>query len=161
MKRISLILILMLGIFNLGISQSASAILKPDLGKKLGQCPVCGMDVFEKMLTRVDLIADDGTVTHACALGCATALMDKHIYREVKVMDFYTGKMININDAVFVVGSNVVPAHAMLPAFAFLSSQNAKYFVNKHGGKILSSREMLKKAREIRMERMSMKKKKK
>ncbi len=160
MKRTLLTLVIVLAVFSLGISQSASAILKPDLGKKLGQCPVCGMDVYEKMLTRVDLISDDGTVTHACALGCATALMDKHVYREVKVMDFYTGNMVNIKDVVFVVGSNVVPAHAMLPAFAFLSSQNAKYFVNKHGGKILSSDEMLKKAREIRMERMSMKKKK-
>ncbi len=155
MKRFLFTLVLILSIFSLGISQSASAILKPDLGKKLGECPICGMDVYEKMLTRVDLIADDGSVTYACALGCATALMDRHVYREVRVMDYFTGDMVNIKDVTFVVGSNVVPAHAMLPAFAFVSSQNAAYFVKQHGGKLLHSDEMLQKAREIRMERMS------
>ncbi len=155
MKSIKLTIICILLFMAIGYSQNAGAVLKPDLGDKIGSCPICGMDVYEKMWTRIELSLDGGPVTHACAVGCATALMDKTKYTSVKVKDFYTGDLIEMNDASFVVGSNILPAYAMMPTFSFRSSENAEFFIGHYGGTYLTGLEMIKTATAIRMERMA------
>ncbi|MGD9898734.1 MAG: nitrous oxide reductase accessory protein NosL [Calditrichaceae bacterium] len=161
MKSLKSMIVCIFLLTAIGYSQNAGAILKPDLGDKIGSCPICGMDVYEKMWTRVELSDVANSVTHACAMGCATVLMDKNKYSSAKVKDFYTGALIEINDACFVVGSNILPAYAMMPAFAFISSENAELFIAHYGGTYLTGLEMIKTATAIRMERMAEKNKQK
>ncbi len=132
-------------------AQSEIDMLKPDLGKKIGICSVCGMEVFEKMMTRVEILVDT-TVYHACGIGCATTIIDEHNQnvKDVKVIDFKTFKLVDARKASFVVGSVISPVRAMLPEFSFLKKKDAEDFVKIYGGRILKYEEMSELARKIR-----------
>ncbi|CUT03213.1 nitrous oxide reductase accessory protein NosL [Candidatus Chrysopegis kryptomonas] len=133
-------------------AQSMMDILKPDLGKKLGTCSVCGMDVFEKMMTRVEIEVAD-TVYHACGIGCATAIMEGKNVKDVKVVDFKTFKLVDAKKSWFVVGSVISPVRAMLPEFSFASKKEADEFAKIYGGKVLDYQSMFDLAKKIREER--------
>ncbi len=135
-------------------AQQAADILKPDLGNKLASCPVCGMDVFEKMLTRVDVKAGDN-VLHACALGCASAILVQHKDAYVEVVDYPTGAMIPAGSAYVVFGSRVVPVRAMLPALAFKEKAEAEHFQHIQGGTVMKGMDAFDVAAKIRAERMN------
>ena len=51
-------------------------------------------DVFEKMMTSVEILVDD-TVYHACGIGGATAIMEGKNVKDVKVVDFKTFKLVD------------------------------------------------------------------
>lgn len=138
-------------------AQRASDVLKPDLGKKLSTCPVCGMDVFEGMLSRVD-IADGKGIVYACALGCASALLEHQKDASIEVYDYDTGTMTSAMEAYFVFGSRVVPARAMLPVLSFATKDGAERFQKLHGGTTFKGRSAFDLAAKIRAERMSEKK---
>lgn len=91
-------------------TQSEVDMLKPDLGKKIGICNVCGMEVFEKMMTRVEILVDT-TVYHACGIGCATEIIDEHSQdvKDVKAINFKTLKLVDARKSSFVVGSVISP----------------------------------------------------
>ncbi len=137
-------------------AQSEIDMLKPDLGKRIGICNVCGMEVFEKMMTRVE-VSIDTLVYHACGIGCATAIIDEHRQnvKDVKVIDFKTFKLIDAKKASFVVGSVISPVRAMLPEFSFLNKKDADDFVKIYGGRILKYEEMTDIARKIRKAKKS------
>jgi nitrous oxide reductase accessory protein NosL len=132
-------------------AQSAVDMLKPDLSKKIGICSVCGMEVFEKMMTRVEILVDTA-VYHACGIGCATVIIDEHNtdIKDIKVIDFKTFKLVNARKVLFVIGSVITPVRAMLPEFSFSKKKDAEDFVKIYGGRILNYEEMTKLAREIR-----------
>lgn len=143
------------------VSQNISDILKPNMGEKIGECSICGMDVFEKMLTRVEIVLPDTTV-YACALGCASAIMEKHPPKKYRafVYDCESGKPIVAQDAYFVFGSRLTPVRAMLPSLAFLLEKDAERFQKIYGGTILTGTESIETAAKIRQERMREKEKK-
>ncbi len=131
-----------------------SGILKPDLGGVAGTCNVCGMEVYERMLTRMDIVIDD-SVYHACGFGCAAALMKGKNVGAVRVVDFAAGEMANARESYFVVASNVVPARAMLPELSFRHKGDAEAFVKVHGGRVLDFTEMADLGGRIHSERMN------
>ncbi|MFN3135207.1 MAG: nitrous oxide reductase accessory protein NosL [Candidatus Kryptonium sp.] len=151
-NKIFLVLILVFLFPSFSFGQSPLDYLKPDFGRKIGVCSVCNMDVFEKMMTRVEILVDD-TVYHACGIGCATAIMNGKNVKDVKVVDFKTFKLIDAKDAWFVTGSVVLPARAMLPEFSFSSKKEAESFLKLYGGYIFNYQEMLDLAKKIRKER--------
>jgi nitrous oxide reductase accessory protein NosL len=132
--------------------QSALDYLKPDFGRKIGVCSVCNMDVFEKMMTRVEIWVDD-TVYHACGIGCATAIMEGKSVKDVEVVDFKTFKLVDAKKAWFITGSVISPARAMLPEFSFSSKADAESFSKLYGGHIFRYQEMIDLAKKIRKER--------
>lgn len=138
--KIIVLILLPIAIF----AQSEVDILKPDLGKKLGICSVCGMEVFEKMMTRVE-ISVDTSVYHACGIGCASVIIGEHErnVKDVKVIDFKTFKLIDAKKAWFVVGGVILPVRAMLPEFSFSSKKEADNFVKVYGGHVLKYEEMI------------------
>ncbi len=150
MKIKILILVLVL-LFPVSIFAQMD-ILKPDLGKKLGICSACGMDVFEKMMTRVEIAVED-TIYHACGIGCATAIMEGKNVKDVKVIDFKTFKLVDARKSWFVVGSVISPVRAMLPEFSFASKKEADEFTKIYGGKVLDYQGMFDLAKKIREER--------
>jgi len=140
------------------IAQNKSDILKPELGSKIGECPICGMDVFENMLTRTDLI-HGGTIKHACSLGCASEMNKEFQYDTILVHDCETMRMVPAMNAYFVFGSRLIPARAMMAAVPFASKQSAEQFQRLHGGTVLVGKEAFETAAAIVRERMEAKKK--
>lgn len=136
------------------VQGGAGGILKPDLGGVAGTCKICGMDVYEEMLTRMDIASDD-SVYRACGFGCAAVLMQGREVRSIRVVDFVTGSMTGAGESYFVVASNVVPARAMLPVLSFRNKGDAVSFVKVHGGRILEFTEMADLGARIHSERMN------
>lgn len=134
-------------------AQRSTEILKPELGKKLGVCSACGMEVFEKMMTRVEISVDD-SIYHACGIGCALAIMEGKNVKLVKVIDFKTFKLIDAKDSYFVVGSVISPVRAMLPEFSFAKKDDANNFVKIYGGQVLNYDSMVELAGKVKEERM-------
>jgi|GEM_PF-597104 len=142
---------------SVGISQSSSDILLPDLGHRIGTCPVCGMDVYEKMLTRVDIKTSD-SVYHACALGCASAFVKDHPDAAVEVYDAETGYFgLNGLEAFYLFGSRIIPVRAMLPELSFGNKYSAEHYQKIYGGTILFGKDAFETALQIRRERTSVK----
>jgi hypothetical protein len=71
-RKILIVLCFALTSLNIYAQRSAE-ILKPELGKKLGVCSACGMEVFEKMMTRVEISVDD-SIYHVCGIRCALTI---------------------------------------------------------------------------------------
>ncbi len=135
MKTLSLITALLILFTHTTLSQQAQDALRPDLGDKLGTCDACGMDVFERMLTRVEITTDDETF-YACGMGCAFGMTKEREGTSMKVVDFTTMSLIKAEHALYVTGSLLSPVRAMMPVFAFGSNDDAEAFVNKYGGTV-------------------------
>ncbi len=133
-------------------AQRGIELLKPDLGKKFGVCGACGMEVFEKMMTRVEILIDDSTY-HACGIGCALTIMEGKNAKSVKVVDFKTFKLIDAKNSYFVVGSVISPVRAMLPEFSFANGGDANDFVKLYGGRVLDYNSMIDLAKRIKEEK--------
>ena len=156
MQSLSTIIIILLMMFGTNSlrAQHVSDVLKPDLGAKIGVCPACGMDVSEKMLTRVDLILGDTTV-HACALGCASALIAQHRYDQILVVDCDSVQMTRAMEASYLFGSRILPSRSMLPELSFAGNEAALRFQKLFGGTIYRGKDAFDVAAKIRQERMS------
>jgi hypothetical protein len=135
MKTIPLITALLILFTHLTLSQQVQELLRPDLGKKVGTCDACGMEVFDRMLTKVAITAD-GETFYACGMGCAFGMTEGKEVTSMKVVDFTTVSMVEAEDAFFVTGSLLVPVRAMMPLFVFESIDDAEAFVEKYCGTI-------------------------
>ena len=153
MKQFIFALLFLWGSISLAFSQELPDTLKPDLGKFLDKCAVCGAPVYEDMLTRVDLIGKDKSQTYVCGLDCATVLIDKEgkdKFRDIWVLDYYSGKQWSIVNVFYVLGSNVKPAGGRFPAIAFDTSYRAEYFMLQHGGEVYKPSFVMNLARDFR-----------
>jgi nitrous oxide reductase accessory protein NosL len=135
MKSIPYITVLIIIFTHITFSQQAQEALRPDLGERVGTCNACGMEVFDKMLTKVE-ITTDGETIYACGLGCAFRMTEGKQVISMKVIEFPTVSMIEAKDAFFVTGSVLTPVRAMMPVFVFGSYDDAEVFAGKYGGKI-------------------------
>lgn len=152
MSKYSLILISLSIFTHIVFSQQAQEMLRPNLGEKIGTCDACGMDVFDRMLTKVEITVDDNTF-YACAMGCAFGMTEGKVVSSMKVVDFPTVTLVDANNASYVTGSIVVPVRAMMPVFAFKSNNEAETFVEKYGGNVHTFEELKELAIKLREER--------
>ncbi|MGD9898342.1 MAG: hypothetical protein AB7T22_04355 [Calditrichaceae bacterium] len=122
---------------------------KPDYGEKIAKCKNCGEDIYENMMTKVDLIRKEKDPEYACSLPCAIKLIDNsERYADMYVMEYYSGRMISAANAIFVLGGNHYPEKTNFPVFAFDRQDRAVYFISQHGGSIFGTESILKLARE-------------
>lgn len=152
MKTLSLITILLFLFTHITFSQKAQEMLRPHLGPRVGTCDACGMEVFDKMLTKVEITAD-GETFYACGMGCAFGMTEGIHVASMKVVDFTTVSMVEAEDAFFVTGSLLVPVRAMMPLFVFESVDDAEAFVEKYGGTIHDYEQLKELTGRIREER--------
>ncbi len=153
MKKSLIIFLVIISSFSLAFPQTIPDTLKPDLGEYLGKCAVCGAPVYQDMLTRVDLIGKDKSITHVCGLDCATELIDregKEKFKDIWVIDYYSGKQWSIINVFYVLGSNIRPAGGRFPAIAFDTGYRAEYFMLQHGGQVYKPNFVLDLARDFR-----------
>ncbi len=111
-----------------------------------GSCPVCGMYIKEFWRTRTEAIFKNGDHYIYCGVACLLRDINQHgglsSLKEAWVTDWITKKSIPFFKAVYVIGSDIIPD--MLPnIIAFASEEEARKFIEKHGGVIKSIRELL------------------
>ncbi len=152
MKTLLSITALILIFTHIIFSQQARDALRPDLGEKVGTCNACGMDVFDKMLTKVEITTDNETF-YACGMGCAFGMTEGKTFTSMKVVDFPTVSMIEADGSYFVIGSRLTPVRAMIPVFAFGSDKDAEAFVNTYGGMVYGYEQFKEFAKRVREKR--------
>ena len=132
-------------------AQQFRSLLEPDPGRKIAQCPVCGMEVFSGMLTRVDLITEKDTL-HVCGLDCAAILLEKEKIKQALVVDFPTRTFTDLYQAHYVIKSNILPVRGRLPILAFREKQVAEDFTRVHHGTVLNAQQILQLVKQIQPE---------
>jgi hypothetical protein len=132
-----------------------AVILQNTKAKKF--CPNCGMTLpmFYKTNHAGDL---DGHTKQYCSIHCLVEdnLKNHNKIKNIKVVDTNTLKFIDAKNAIYVVGSKKKGTMTMKSKYAFSTMKDAKNFMHKFGGVIMSFDKMYKMvskhiAKEIKM----------
>ncbi|MEA3227947.1 MAG: nitrous oxide reductase accessory protein NosL [Campylobacterota bacterium] len=144
-KNLSL-LILSLSLFSLSLLAqpfSKTATNTPVLiqkGKQKEWCPVCGMSLKKFYKTSHTSQINNHKDRQYCSLRCLA--VDNKEYKidtqTVKVVDAKTEQVIDASSAFYVVGSKVRGTMTKVSKLAFKEESDAKEFIKKYRGKIVS-----------------------
>ena len=110
-------------------------------------CQICGMNRGDFAHGRVLIVYADGTVVGTCSLHCAAIAMDERYGKKIasiRVADFQSGKLIEAQKAVWVIGSKTKGPMASVAQLAFAGNLEAQAFVKKNGGVIATFEQALK-----------------
>ncbi len=120
-----------------GLAQKTSDGLKlppvPGLLRPEGQCFYCGSALNERTTFLVQLV--DGNQRSACCAHCGLLVMDEPGVLSALAGDFLFGRMVNVRQAFFVLGSrvNLCCAPSVL---CFASEEDARSFQRGFGGQV-------------------------
>ena len=122
---------------------SKMATVKPVLTQKGPQkpwCSICGMNIKMFYKTSHSAKTHNHKNRQYCSIRCLVVDMQQnHIDKSsVKVVDAKTQKTIVAKDAFYVVGSKVKGTMSRVSKLAFAKKSDAKAFMKKFGGKIVS-----------------------
>jgi len=107
-------------------------------GKDKEHCSICGMNLVKFYKTSHIATDEKGKVHQYCSLHClADDLRKGAQLKNPKVVDAKSLKFIPVQEAYYVVGSNVKGTMSRVSKYAFKSLDDAKEFQAKHGGKIV------------------------
>ena len=106
------------------------------IGDTKNWCPVCGMNLKMFYKTNHALKLDDGPAKQYCSIRCLC--VDKPNYKdhivEVLVTDAKSEKLINVEDAFYIVGSKAPGTMTQTSKIAFSSKEDAEAFSTKFSG---------------------------
>lgn len=108
-------------------------------------CCICGMWIDQYMRTRHVLTETDGAQVSFCSFTCAA----KHLKqpgvtaKKVQVADYLTKQLVDVKDALYLVGSDAPPVMSCTSIIAFARRDAAEDFQRLHGGEIMSFAEAL------------------
>lgn len=139
-RAINLWPILVLGLLVIAGVASAE-VDKHGTDLKKHECRVCGMNIEEYKRTAGRLVYKDGRSEYTCGVACTLRIIDEEggigAFQSAIVHDWNTGNEVNIVDATFVVGSDVIPD--MIPNYiAFETREAADKFRQQNGGDIMT-----------------------
>lgn len=100
-------------------------------------CPYCGMDREKFSHSRMLIVYDDGTEDGLCSLHCAAVNLAIHIDKTPKAIyvgDYNTGKLIDAEQAFWVVGGNKPGVMTTRAKWAFKEKTDVELFIQKEGG---------------------------
>ncbi|MEI6153272.1 MAG: nitrous oxide reductase accessory protein NosL [Deltaproteobacteria bacterium] len=134
-------------------------------------CSYCGMDRGQFAHSRVLITYDNGTEFGACSLHCAAVDLAVNLDKtpkSIQVGDYTTKKLIDAEQAFWVIGGNKPGVMSKRAKWAFENKVDAEAFVKANGGSIATFDEAIKAAYEdmyadtkmIRDKRKMMKQKK-
>ncbi|WP_374090041.1 nitrous oxide reductase accessory protein NosL [Methylomicrobium lacus] len=119
--------------------------LMPDLvsaeeTKKRESCRVCGMYIDQYQKSAAELALKDGTMEHTCGVACMLREVEDaggiSAFKSVNVHDWVSGKLVDAEEATYVLGSQVIPD--MVPNYiAFARRDEAEAFAAKEGGEVI------------------------
>ncbi|WP_434113729.1 nitrous oxide reductase accessory protein NosL [Methylocaldum sp. GT1TLB] len=103
-------------------------------------CRVCGMYIDQYLKSAAELVYKDGKKKFTCGVACMLREVDDagglSAFESVKVHDWVSGKLIDAEDAIYVIGSRVIPD--MVPNYiAFANREEAEAFAAKEGGDVI------------------------
>lgn len=129
--------------------ESSSAILVQE-GSEKYWCPICGMNIKKYYKTSHATTLQNGTPRQYCSINCL--VRDKEEYgidsNNIKVVDAKTEKLINAKKAFYVIGSKINGTMSKISKIAFEKEEEAKEFIQRYKGEIISFDEVLKKTQD-------------
>ncbi|MBS1212005.1 MAG: uncharacterized protein H6R26_621 [Proteobacteria bacterium] len=119
---------------------SAGAYAEAKHGEERASCRVCGMYIDEYIKSAAELVYKDGHKQYTCGVACMLREIDDaggiDAFNSVKVHDWVSGKLVDAEDATYVIGSKVIPD--MVPNYiAFANREDAEAFAAKEGGDVI------------------------
>jgi copper chaperone NosL len=102
-------------------------------------CPHCGMDRGQFAHSRMLVVYDDGAEIGLCSLHCAAIDLAINIDKTPKMIyvgDFNTKKLIDAEQAFWVIGGNKPGVMTKRAKWAFEKKTDADAFIAKEGGTI-------------------------
>ncbi len=104
-------------------------------------CQVCGMYIDQYQATATKMTTTEGATLASCGVACMIRLVNDRggpdAFASILVRGWQSGKAVAAQDALYVIGSDLVPD--MLPSIiAFADRTAAEKFVAEHGGAILT-----------------------
>ena len=112
--------------------------------EKREDCRVCGMWIDQYMNTRHVLTEADGSRVYFCSFTCAAKYIRKHgaDAKHLQAADYPTAKLVDAEDAFYLVGSDVLPVMSYTSIIAFADITEVKNFQKTHGGRIMTFAEV-------------------
>ena len=109
-------------------------------GEHKHSCPECGMRL--PMFYKTNHSAkSNGKIKQYCSIHCLADDKRKSSVTDIKVVAVDTLKFIPVEDATYVVGSDIRGTMSGLSKYAFEGRMSARRFAKEHGGKIMSFKE--------------------
>jgi nitrous oxide reductase accessory protein NosL len=100
-------------------------------------CKYCGMDRVKFAHSRVYVEFEDGTTEGTCSIHCAAIDFSLNIDKAPKAMlvgDYNTKKLVDVENAVWVIGGNKPGVMTKRAKWAFANSEDAQKFITENGG---------------------------
>lgn len=101
------------------------------------ECPYCGMDREKFAHSRMQLTYEDGSNLGFCSLHCAAVDMALYLDKvptAIKVGDYTTKKLIDAENANWVIGGDKSGVMTRRAKWAFEKKSDADTFIQTHGG---------------------------
>ena len=118
---------------------------------KLGSCKYCGMSLEKYAHSRMLITYDDNTETGVCSLHCAAvdlAINLDKTPKSIQVGDYNTKKLIDAEQANWVIGGNKPGVMTKRGKWAFEKKADAETFIKDNGGTAASFNDAIKAAYE-------------
>ena len=139
---------------------------------RIPSCPICGMDRHKFSHSRMLVHYEDHSQFGACSLHCAALELAYHpgkIPVKIEVGDFFSKKLIDAEQAAWVLGGSKMGVMTTNAKWAFADESDARKFIGQNGGRLVSFEDamsaayadMYKDTRMIREKRKKMKQMKK
>jgi nitrous oxide reductase accessory protein NosL len=119
--------------------------------QKHKNCPYCGMSREQFAHTRILVTYDDGTEVGLCSLHCAAVELSLKLDktpRSVQVGDYNTKKLIDVEQASWVIGGSKPGVMSRNGKWAFATKEDAAAFMGGNGGTVASFDQAMKAAYE-------------
>jgi nitrous oxide reductase accessory protein NosL len=126
---------------------SGSMLFAQDDIQKHGSCSYCGMNRGNFAHSRMLIIYDDSTEFGACSLHCAAVDLAVNLDKtpkSIQVGDYNTKKLIDAEQASWVIGGNKPGVMTKRGKWAFENKADAETFVKANGGTIATFDEAIK-----------------
>jgi len=108
--------------------------------EQIPSCQYCGMDREKFASTRMLVEYANGTTLGTCSIHCAAVDLAQSFGKEIKslrVADYRSGKLIDAEKAVWVVGAGIPGVMAAKSRVAFADKTEAEAFRKDKGGEVV------------------------
>ncbi len=142
-----LIVGLLIGVFVL----AGGALFAQEDVQKHRSCSYCGMDRGAFAHSRMLIVYDDGTRVGTCSIHCAATDLSIKLDKtpgSIHVAAYNTKKLIDAEQAVWVIGGTKQGVMSKRAKWAFASETDARAFIEENGGTIATFDDAIKAAYE-------------
>lgn len=107
--------------------------------ERIPSCQYCGMDRERFSATRMVVEYENGTGIGTCSIHCAAVDLAQSFgkaLKAIRVSDYRTGRLVDAEKAVWVVGAGIPGVMAAKSRVAFAEKADAEAFRKEKGGEI-------------------------